>query len=98
VNDTVPDLWPSMDRSTPTARAWITIWSMLDAERWTPLADVIEATTYAHPELERTTIDLRIRDARHRKLIQRKGGYSRKHQRDTRMIRRHPATQETTAP
>lgn len=44
---TAPDLWPGMDRATPTARAWITVWGSLDT--------------------------------------------------DTRMIRRHPATQERTA-
>jgi len=52
VTNTAPDLWPGMDRSTDTAKAWITIWNMLDAEQWIPLADVIEATGYAHPELE----------------------------------------------
>lgn len=98
MSTTAPDLWPDMNRSTPTAKAWITIWNMLDAERWTPLADVIDAASRAHPELERKTIDMRIRDARHRKFVQRKGGYSHKTGRDTRMIRRHPATQETAAP
>lgn len=95
---TAPDLWPNMDRSTPTAKAWITIWDTLGSNIWIGLADVIEHVEYAHPDVKRKTIDNLIRRARTARIVQRKGGYSRKHQRDTRMIRRHPATtQETTA-
>lgn len=93
---TAPDLWPDMDRSTPTAKAWISIWN--STEEWVALADVIEAVGYAHPTVKRKTIDNLIRRARTARLIQRQGGYSHKTGRDTRMIRRHPATQETTAP
>lgn len=93
---TAPDLWPDMDRSTPTAKAWISIWETLDrVGGWLHLADVIETVGYAHPDVKRKTIDNLIRRARTARLIERRGGYSRKRGTDNREIRRHPATQET---
>ena len=97
MTNSTPNLWPGMDRSTPTARAWSAIWHALDADRWLPLKDVIDAIDFTHPDVKRQTIDTLIRKARTARLVQRRGGYSHKTKRDTREIRRHPATQETAA-
>ena len=89
-----PDLWPRMDRTTCTAQAWIEIWNTLSLGGWFHMADVIDSVNRSHPELARKTIDNLIRKARTARLVQRRGGYSRKTKTDTREIRRHPATQE----
>jgi hypothetical protein len=94
---TAPDLWPGMDRDTPTARAWVELWSILGHDHWTPWADAVEHLGYSHPEVKRKTIDNLIRKAKATRLVQKRGGYSHKNHTDNRMIRRHPFTQETTA-
>ena len=102
-----PDLWPAMDRTTPTARAWIDLWELLDHDTWTPLPLAMAQVLDANPRVLRKTIDNLIRKARSQRLIERRGGYSHKTGRDTREIRRHqsllddltaPADPPTTSP
>lgn len=95
---TAPDLWPDMDRSTATAQAWIDLWDLLDHDAWTPTTEAISAVLEKNPTVKRATLLAKMYEAKRLRLIQKRGGYSHKTKRDTRMIRRHPATQETTAP
>lgn len=98
MTNSTPNLWPGMDPKSPTGRAWASVWAATPADHWVPLTGVIEAVGHAHPRLKRVSIDSIIRQGRRNRLLQRRGGYSHKTGRDTRMIRRHPATQETAAP
>lgn len=92
-----PDLWPGMDRTTPTAQAWVDMWDLLDATEWTPLAEAIDRVLALNPTVKRKTLDAKLYEARRLRLVQKRGGYSHKTKTDTRAIRRHPATQQETA-
>ena len=94
---TAPDLWPGMDRSTPTARAWLDLWDLLDHDAWVATTEAIDTVLDKNPTVKRTTLVAKIYEAKRLRLIQKRGGYSHKNKTDTRMIRRHPATQERTA-
>ena len=95
---TAPDLWPCMDRSTPTAQAWVDLWDLLHHDTWTPTTEAIDAVLAKNPTVKRDTLMAKMYEAKRLRLIQKRGGYSHKTKRDTRAIRRHPAAQETTAP
>lgn len=87
---TTPTLRPNYDQDGATMKAWADLWQMLDDHEWTPLATAVDRIAARHPNLKRKTIDLVIREARTKQLVQRQGGYSHKTGRDTRQIRRHP--------
>lgn len=95
-----PPLYLGADIEAPTSEAWATAWTALHADRWLLLPDVVAAVHHAHPDLERKTIYSVIRTATANHLVEMQGTYRRRNHEhiDTRMIRRHPATQETSAP
>lgn len=94
-----PPLYPGADPDAPTSKAWATAWSILQADHRLPLAGVAQAIQHAHPTLNPKTAFTVIHGAIKNGLIEREGTYKRgKNGYDTRMIRRHPATQETTTP
>jgi hypothetical protein len=87
-----PDLWPDMDRSTPTAMAWVDLWELLYAAGdWVPMGEAVAHVLGLNPTVKRTTLDTKIRAARSAHLVQRRGGYSHKTGKDTRELRLHPA-------
>ena len=95
---TTPTLRPEWSPNGATMKAWADLWRMLGSDEWTSLADVFDQILQRHPTLKRKTIDSIIREARTKQLVQHRGGFSQKTRRDTRQIRRHPKTQEATAP